>query len=272
MNLPKALALWSMLPGLLLSAAAYAELQIHWQDVFVAQEQDKLRAWIEESFTAVTDLVGPLPFDVHVFMHRRDGAREPVPWARTQRSRLQGVHFYVDPRFPLAAFRHDWTASHELSHLLLPYLGARHAWFAEGFASYMQYQVMHAMGTLSARSVAQRYRRNLLRAERNYHYPDRPFATAAPQLRAERKYSTMYWGGAAFFLQVDEQLQHVANQRLVEIVRDYVACCRRRGGGLGSLVDDLDRLAGSDVFRQHLRRFESERGFPRYQHLEFHVY
>lgn len=265
------MALWSILPGLLLSAGAQAELRIHWQDAFTAQEQAKLSAWIEETYTAVADLVGPMPFDVHVFMHRRDGAREPVPWARTQRSRLQGVHFYVDPRFPLASFRHDWTASHELSHLALPYLGARHAWFAEGFASYMQYQVMHAMGTLSARSMAQRYRQNLQRAERNYHYPDRPFALAAPQLRAEGKHSTMYWGGAVYFLQVDEQLRHVADRRLVDIVRDYVACCRRSGGSLESLVADLDRLAGSEVFRQQLKKFESERGFPRYRHLDLSV-
>ncbi|MFU8821098.1 MAG: hypothetical protein ACNA8G_06030 [Gammaproteobacteria bacterium] len=258
----------SALPALLLSAVAQAGLQFHWQDAFTVQEQAKLRAWIEETHAALQDLVGPMPFDVHVFMHRRDGASEPVPWANTQRSRSQGVHFHVDPRYPLASFRRDWTAAHELSHLVLPYLGTRHAWFSEGFASYLQYQVMHAQGVLSAQSVARRYRRNLERAARSYPYPSQPFARAAPRLRAEGKYPTMYWGGAVYFLQVNEVLQHRSGLDLRGVLRDYVACCHERRSSLPALVAELDRVAGSDAFSRELRKFEATPGFPRYGHLE----
>lgn len=261
-------ALGGALPALLLSAVAHAGLQFHWQDVFTAEEQAKLRAWIEETHAAVEHLVGPLPFEVHVFMHRRDGAAEPVPWANTQRSRRQGVHFHVDPRFPPTAFRHDWTAAHELSHLVLPYLGSAYAWFSEGFASYMQYQVMHAQGVLSADAVAQRYRRNLDRARRSYSYPAQPFARAAPRLRAEGKYSTLYWGGAVYFLEVETALRRASGRDLPGLLREYIACCSARRGSLSTLVAELDRLAGSGQFSSQLRRFEATPGFPLYEHLE----
>lgn len=217
---------------------------------------------MEETQQAVEQLVGPYPFDVHVTFHRRDGAREPVPWANTRRGRRQGVHFHVDPRFSLHELRSDWTAPHELSHLALPYLGSQHAWFAEGFASYMQYQVMQAMGVITPAEAAQRYDGKLALAARRYRYPGKPFALAAPRLRAEGNYSTMYWGGAAYFLQVDAALRQHAGRDLSMVLRDYVACCRRSGGDLGLLLDELDRLSRTTLFREYYRRFQVEEGFP----------
>ena len=43
----------------------------------------------------------------------------------------------------------DWTAPHEMSHLAIPYIGEKEVWFAEGFASFMQYQVMMEMGVMT---------------------------------------------------------------------------------------------------------------------------
>jgi len=252
-------------PALLLCNQADAALRFEWSDKFSPAEQEKLVRWVEETQAGVARLVGPFPFDVHVTFHRRDNAREPVPWANTKRGRIQGVHFHVDPAYPAEALRADWTASHELSHLAFPYLGSRHAWFAEGFASYMQYQVMQAMGELSPREVARRYQGKLARAERRYRYPERPFAAAAPRLRAEGNYPTMYWGGAAYFLQVDAALREESGRGFVDVLRDYVACCRRRNQDLDALLLELDRLSESTLFSAHYREFETRKGFPDYR-------
>jgi len=250
------------------AANAGAALNFNWQDEFSPDEQRKLVRWVEETHAAVEQLVGAYPFDVHIFFHRRDGAREPVPWANTERGRVQGVHFHVNPRFSLRALRSDWTAAHELSHLALPYLGRRHAWFAEGFASYMQYQVMQVMGVISPAEAARRYAGKLDRAERRYRYPDRPFAAAAPRLRAEGNYPTMYWGGAVYFLQVDEALRTQSGRDFIAILSEYVACCRRTGGEIGLLLGTLDELSSSRLFSRHYRNFQVDKGFPRYRDLE----
>lgn len=243
------------------AAPVAAELTFVWEDTFTAAEQSRLEGWIRQTHRAVESVVGPFPMDVHIHMHRREGAREPVPWANTRRYDRQGVNFHVDPGYPPDAFLGDWTAPHELSHLILPYVGRRHAWFAEGFASYMQYRVMQAMGELSAEDAKRRYRRHLERAARRYDYPHRPFVEAAPRLRKARQYPVMYWGGAAYFQQVDEALKH-SGSSLRQVLREYLQCCRRDRAQLGDLLAELDRLAPAPVFTRQHARLATEPGFP----------
>lgn len=239
---------------------------LRFDDRFSEDERRKLATWIDEVVAGVERLVGPFPFPVRVQFERTRSV-EPVPWARTLRGRVQGIRFHVDPRHPLDDFRSDWTAPHEFSHLILPYLGSRHAWFAEGFASFMQYQVMHAMGVLDAKEAARRYRVRLDRAQRAYAWPGQTFVDAAPRLRAERKYPTLYWGGAVFFFRLEERLSAETSAGLIDVLREYLACCRRPRADLPELITALDELLGSDQCADALAAFASARGFPKYDDL-----
>lgn len=256
------------LASLLCAMPVSAAVKFDWHDAFTPEEQTKLTQWITSTVAGVEALVGPYPFDVHVRLYRIDGAREPVPWANTRRGSIQGVNFHVDPSFDLEAFQRDWTASHELSHLILPYLGRKHSWFAEGFASYMQYQVMMATNQLSASDANQRYLTRLNRARRDYRYDDAPFVSAAPKLRQERKYPVMYWGGAAYFLQIDDALAASSNTSLIAVLRDYFQCCRSNRKTFRNLISDLDRLSGGSQFSQRLETFRTRPGFPDYDMLQ----
>lgn len=249
------------------SAPAHADLQFHWEDEFSALEQKKLVSWLTETHGALESLVGAMPFTTHVYMHRRS-AREPVPWANTRRSRRQGVNFHVDPSFSLNDFLDDWTAPHEFSHLVLPYFGRENAWFAEGFASYMQYQVMHEMGVLSAEAMRKRYARNLAKAAGRYSFPTQAFATAAPKLRAERNFPTMYWGGATFFLQANSLLKQNEKPGLIAVLQEYLSCCRMQRGSMTDVLATLDRLDESSMFSKLLDRFRTVPGFPQYSGLD----
>ncbi|MEQ8660292.1 MAG: hypothetical protein RLW62_05710 [Gammaproteobacteria bacterium] len=245
----------------MLHAGAAQSLDYAWEDRFDSAERARLGAWIEETAAALAALVGPFPMPVRIHFHRRDGSGEPVPWANTQRAGRQGVHFHVDPAYPPRAFRHDWTAPHELSHLVLPYLGRRHAWFAEGFASFMQYRVMQAMGVLTADAAEQRLRRRLARAAGNYDYPDEPFVETADRLRDAHRYPVLYWGGAVYFLQVDAALA-ARGRGLLAVLAEYLACCRRDRDSLTGLLQDLDRISDGDTFTATLATFTSRPGFP----------
>ena len=257
------------------ATAAKAELKFQFDDSLTDGEREKLVTWISEVAAGVESLVGPFPFDVRIRL-MRTRSNEPVPWANTLRGRTQGIRFYVDPRFSLDELRADWTAPHEMSHLILPYLGRENSWFAEGFASFMQHQVMYAMGVLDDASIAGRYRERLGAAERDYDYPNRPFVDMAPRLRAERKFPTMYWGGAVYFLRVNDALERRTQSNLLIVLDEYMRCCRRNRATLNDIVTQLDELAGDGVFFRRafslpiqtripaLRRYQVQCDSPRY--------
>ena len=125
----------------------------HWEDHFTPVEKEKLVDWLEQTTEAVQSTLGTYPFTIHFYMHRRDYANEPVPWAHTSRGSEQAVHFHVDPNYELKEFLADWTAPHEISHLSIPFLGKENSWFAEGYATYLQCQVMYTMGEYNQQSL-----------------------------------------------------------------------------------------------------------------------
>ncbi len=249
-------------------APTQAKTHWYWQHSFSNSEKQKLQTWIEQTITAVEKLVGPYPFDLHITFHRHAGASEPVPWAQTSRKRYaQGAHFHVDPSYSLDDFLHDWTAPHELSHLIIPYLGAQNAWFAEGFASFMQYQVMQRMETLNSKQALEKYIWHIQRANSRFIFPQQTFVKAAPTLRARGLYPTMYWGGAVYFLRVNHRLA-AKDTSLIKILRQYLKCCRMRDWqSLQDLNKTFDKISNSDFFSEELRYFQQHRGFPEFKHL-----
>lgn len=242
--------------------AGAATLDFDWRARFSATEQHQLRHWIQDTQSGLERLVGDTGLDTRLVFYRQSSASGPVPWAETIRSIPQGVRLYVDPRHGSERLYADWTAAHELSHLVLPYLGPESSWFAEGFASYMQYRVLHAMGRLSAEAAQDTYMSHVREARRDYPYPHRPFVQAAGSLRRTGLYSVMYWGGSVYFLRVDRALR-THQSSLDAVLREYLACCRRNDDRLGRLIETLDTLAGSPVFSTELHRLQHEPGFPR---------
>ncbi len=249
----------------MLCAPAGAELVWHWEDRFDDAEQAKLREWVSTVAEHVADTIAPYPFDVHIHFYRTAGAT-PVPWANTIRSGHQGVNVHVDPHYTRADLLSDWTLYHELAHLFLPFLGRQQSWFAEGFASYMQYQLMHSAGVMSTDSMWAQYRAKIERAARRYDMPERNFIEAAQVLRARRDYPTAYWGGAVYLLRVDAELRRRGSS-VPELVSAFVTCCRFEARTLDALIETLDRLAGAPVFSRELADFRREKGFPAYAEL-----
>ena len=247
----------------IVSTPIRAELRWHWESSFSEDEKRRLTSWIEQTYHAITMSVAPYPFDVHIHFYRLADTTGPVPWANTRRSDPQGVNFHVDPNFSTSQFMNDWTAAHELSHLLLPYLGRDNSWYAEGFASFMQYQILHALNLLSKEAIDAEYQRRLDKAESNYTFDQLPFALTAKKLRAQRKYPTMYWGGAAYFLKVDQALRANGGS-LLKTLQDYIECCRQNSSDLNTLTQDLDRISGMDTFSHELSVFQFQPGFPKY--------
>ena len=229
------------------SAALDSLTGIHWvwEDSFSLAEKEKLRFWIEHVLTGTRDVFGPFPFDLTVYFYRSDQATEPVPWAHTRRNNEQEVHFYVNTDFDLKDFLDDWTAPHEISHVSIPYLGKELAWFAEGYATYMQCQVMEAMKVVSPEEVRAKYRDKIGANIPHYAKSPESFIKTANRLVKENHlYPAMYWGSVSFFIRWDQRLQQEEGYGLNQLIRNYQTQGRLKDDDLESMLNTLDSLAG----------------------------
>lgn len=219
---------------------------------FIPEQQQKLTKWLDYGVTQTAKVLGDYPFTMELHLNPRQ-SRQPVPWANTWRAGVQSVHLYVDSRFSLQHFINDWTLYHELSHLALPYLGDRHAWFAEGFASFMQYQIMQQAGLLQSAPV-QLYRDKLAPHLRWYN-SDYTVTEVASRLLRQAKYPAAYWGSAWFFVMADEQLMQKKGMKLTALISRYQHCCRLQDNTLQEVLISLDTLSDTDLFTQLYQQF-----------------
>ncbi|GGO67364.1 hypothetical protein GCM10010982_13650 [Bowmanella pacifica] len=231
-----------------------AGYQVKGLQAFDNEQQTKLRAWLSYAVSATQNTLGPYPFDMQLVLHPRK-ASQPVPWANTWREGPQRVHFYVDARFPQQRFIDDWTAYHELSHLAIPYLGSWNSWFAEGFASFMQYQIMAGVNLLDM-SPAEAYQGKIAPQVRWYN-SEYSAAAVARRLMKNGRYPAAYWGSAWFFVVADRQLQQDYGKSLTQLVARYQQCCRMTDHNLEQVLNSWDALLEKPLFVPLYQEFEN---------------
>jgi len=229
----------------------------HWEDSFSAGEKTKLRQWVLHAESGLTRLIGPLPF------HRMTRGNGPAPWANTDKHRGRAVHFHVNTAYSPDVFRRDWTAPHELSHLMFPYLGDEGRWFAEGLSSYLQYLLMYANETITWKQATGKLAERFRAARRYESFDGMSISRLSHIVHRTGAYVRLYWGGAAYFLQVDRALAAERNMRLHEVITAYLDCCvYQPRESTRDMIALFDRITDSDIFSRTYRDTVSRDGFP----------
>ncbi len=236
-------------------ACANGGMQLNGLEEFPKAEQQKLKLWLEQSFTAANQVVGPYPLFTQVYLSRRT-ASEPVPWAYTQRMNKQQVFFQVDSSFALGEFQQDWTAAHEFSHLALPLLDREDLWFAEGFASYMQYQVLQQQQQLTG-GPAFWYQQKLQQVAPLLLASELALVTQLKLWLQQRRYKAAYWGSTLFFMEANQKLQQQGTS-LPELIQRYQRQNRLKDENLQQLISSLDALLNSQVFGPLLQKYQQQ--------------
>lgn len=243
--------------------SAKGDMQLYGTEHFSAVEQQKLKLWLEHSFAASTQVLGPYPLVTEVYLSRRTAA-EPVPWAYTDRMERQKVFFQVDPQFELTEFEQDWTAAHEFSHLALPLLDRDDLWFAEGFASYMQYQVLQQQQQLK-QSPAYWYQQKLQQLAPLLQHSELPLVAQLKLWLQQRRYKAAYWGGALFFIEANALVTRQGFS-LPQLIRRYQQQNRLTDHNLQQLVGSLDALLDAPVFAPLLQKYQQQPSRLVWQH------
>ncbi len=228
-------------------------------------DMEKLSRWIEDNVRSVAGLYGSLPQKEVQILFVPTSAAQPVPFALVLRGGGATIRFYINPRFSLEKFMADWTAPHEISHLLLPFVRRGDAWFSEGLATYYQYILMARDGRLSEQEAWQRIYAGFEKGRRGRE-EGKSLAVTSREMGRRRAYSTVYWSGAAFFLRLDVALRSsgISPGGLDDAVgslapllasqRDVYTCT--------DLIDYLDEHFDTAVFSRLYRRFVLSGTFP----------
>jgi hypothetical protein len=190
-------------------------------------------------------------------------SRSAVPFGRVVRDGGETIELFVDQTQPLAALLADWTATHEFSHLMLPYLDRRQRWISEGFSQYYQ-------NVLLARSGAYEDLYAWQKLYDGYERGRKARPELSPNEATDRGVSgglmKVYWSGAALALMADVTLRERSadEESLDDVLEKFQACCLpsdRVWTGI-ELFTKFDTLASAPVFMPLYRRYADTAGFP----------
>jgi hypothetical protein len=242
-----------------------AVLRVALLDGSPAVEPDFVRQWLTRAALAVTALYGEFPIP-HAQLVVVPGARgnEPVPWAYVLRGGAPSAHFFINQRRSLDEFMTDWTAVHELSHMLLPYVRLEDAWLSEGLASYYQNVLRARAGMISVAEAWQRLHSGFRRGMKSM--PDLTLADATERMFRDGAFMRVYWEGAAMMLLADQRLRERTGgeQSLDSALARLRACCLAPEGAWQArgLFGKLDELTGTTVFSELYEAHVRSTAFP----------
>ena len=233
-------------------------------------QQDRAERWVTRVARNVTLLYGRFPVEsVQVIVAPTQSGRGPVPWAYVSRGGGAGVHVFIDPTRAPEEFERDWSLTHEMSHLFLPYAVARDAWLFEGLPTYLQNVLMARGGAIEEREGWSRLISGFQRGARAG--PGLSVAQASERIAVRGNYLRVYWAGAAMMLDADLRLREVTQgaQSLDTAMAGLAECCLapERRWNAEELIATLDRITGTTAFGDVVRgQFGSEE-FPDFKRV-----
>ena len=219
---------------------------------------DKIRNWLSP-VVRIVSVANRFPNPEVQIVALSVGARgeSPVPFGHVIRNQGETVRFFVDPTRSIENLHHDWTASHELAHLKLPYLSGSGRWLSEGFASYYQNVLQARLGYYTEAEAWRRLRRSFSRAA---PVGEDMSPTEATQTEFWKSRLMIYWSGAAFALLADVELRKIGDTLDATLAR--LETPQRRSWRPDELMAELDAASDTSIFSELYRQHAHTDGMP----------
>ena len=212
-------------------------------------QREVIAEWMRETAECVASIIGRFPQQQPQILVVAIGERsEAVPWAHVMRGGGVAAELFIDESRPISEFRSDWTATHELSHMLLPSVSSQDRWLSEGLASYYQNVLRARDGRLTEEQAWHKLHSGFERGKRATRGGSLAQATRSGRGATMR----VYWSGAAIMLKADTQLRELTGgqQSIDTALSSLQDCCFDEGRNWRAqeLFRELDRSTGYTVF------------------------
>jgi hypothetical protein len=222
--------------------------------------------WTRQTATNITLTYGRFPNPdarVVLFPVASRWGGSAVPFGRVVRDGGETIELLIDPDHAEESFLGDWTATHEFTHLMLPYVGRSDRWVSEGFAQYYQNVLLARAGRYSAEEAWREIGEGLQRGRESAPSLSPGEAASAAERSTRMK---IYWSGAALALIADIELRRRSGGReSLDLVLDrFQACClpSRRTWKARELFAEFDRLIEAPLFVDLYDSYADAAGFP----------
>ena len=172
-----------------------------------SMNNDAIMDWVQATATDVSLAYGYFPNpspQVIVIPIGSGRSSNPVPFGRVIRDGGETVELFVNPSQPQSEFLTDWTATHEFSHMMVPYLHREYRWISEGLAQYYQNVLLTRAGAYEEQEAWQKIYAGLERGRQSRPELSPNEATSGSVRSARMK---VYWSGAALALMADVTLR-----------------------------------------------------------------
>ncbi len=230
-------------------------------------DSDALVEWVAEAASHITLVYGtfpnPSPTVVVIPVGSRSWSDSPVPFGRVIRDGGETIELFINENRPIEDYYGHWTATHEFSHLMTPYITSRHRWVSEGFAQYYQNLLLARAGHYSEQRAWQELYEGFQRG-RGSAIGRTPNEVANGSWRGGTM--KIYWTGAVVALLGDVELRERSNgeQSLDTVMQQLMECCLpsdRMWSG-PEFYEQLDEIAGMPVFMPLYQQYADSTDFP----------
>ncbi|MCG8434209.1 MAG: hypothetical protein MJA83_09275, partial [Gammaproteobacteria bacterium] len=242
-----------------------AVLRVAMMDGIPESKRITATQWISAAALSVTKLYGEFPQpNPQVLIIPVPGGNDASPFAKIARGGGVAAHFLMNMEAAPQEFKDDWVATHELSHMLLPFINRADAWLSEGIASYYQNILRGRSGLLTPLEAWQKLHEGFKRGDRGTR--GGTLSDATRRMRSGNNYMRVYWSGAAMALTADVRLREISGGELsldVALARLRECCLTPDRSWRGEeMMQKLDELTNTSIFSELYEQNIYSRFFP----------
>ena len=243
-------------------------ITIRYQASFNDAERSMTYRWLNQVTEALLSVYGELPKDSYRISIRRSSSRHsPVPWGHVERGSPTNVVLVINPDLGYQALIDDWTAFHELSHLLLPYRGRGNIWLSEGLATYYQNIIQARSGHFDETGMWNRLVSGFERGRKDQRWQHINLTQVSDNLGETRQYMRVHWSGVLYWLTADVELRQRGKSSLDEVLKQLRDCCEGQSMSAEEIVIKLDELIDGKLFVPLFKQYCESYTTPEFESL-----